>query len=287
MKQLLQFILLLSSLSLWSQNYKFALFSDYNGNGDPYEFTFVITPDFDNASPQFADMQLTLAISTGNSIQDNSFTKILGSGNGGVSWNINTNATGPQLQTLGIGDGSLDLWVFTLPSPTAALTTVHSSGVDIPVFTFVVDNAPTTGEISILENSDAIAMTLSGFGLVVDNLINVDLNDGNDIQNYYGGTDPNNRDFQFSSTLSIDEAEPLALDLRLFPNPVSGEFLSLLGDTGVIDHIDIYSLNGQLVATVEKDFDKISVGNLEASVYILQIYGTERSRSKVLRFIKE
>lgn len=169
MKCLLQvIILLISVLTLTAQSYEFSIVSDDNNTGDSYDFAFVVTPDFTNAAPNFADIQVNMAITSGNSIQAASFTELLGTG-----WQMNTALMGSALQGFGIGDESRDLWVFSLPVPTSALSTPHTSGVGIPLFSFVVDNSPTTGEITILENNDALATGLAGIGFVVGNVIDV------------------------------------------------------------------------------------------------------------------
>ncbi len=266
------------TLSLTAQSYDFGIVSDYSGTGDSYDFTFVATPDFDNANPNMADIQLTVAISTGNTIQTNSFTELFG-----TDWQVNTALTGTTLQGFGIGDGSRDIWVFSLPVPTSALTTPHSTGVGIPMLSFVVDNMPTSGEIAILENNDPIATGLAGIGFVVDNVINADLGDGNGTQDYYGQTDPTNNSFIFSS-LSVGEILDNTLEVNLYPNPAKDMF-GVRGDISRIHSIEIYTINGQLVKTVESEFDKISISELETSVYILKIYGDE-IRSKTLKLVK-
>ncbi|WP_353780276.1 hypothetical protein, partial [Winogradskyella sp. 3972H.M.0a.05] len=139
-------------------------------------------------------MQVSFAITAGNSIEAGSFTALLGTG-----WQVNTALTGGTLQGFGIGDGSRDLWVFSLPVPTSALSTPHTAGVGIPIFSFVVDNAPDSGQIEIIENDDPLATGLAGIGFVVDNVINVDLDNGNGTQNYYGNNDPDNKVIAFAS----------------------------------------------------------------------------------------
>ncbi|MEO1030188.1 MAG: T9SS type A sorting domain-containing protein [Bacteroidota bacterium] len=277
-KTVLQIMLMMVTISLTSQSYQFGIVSDYYATGNPFEFTFVATPDFDNANPNMADIQLSLAITTGNSIQANSFTALLGSG-----WQINTALTGTTLQGFGIGDGSKDIWVFTLPVPTSALTTPHTTDIGIPVFSFIVDNTPTSGMIAILENDDPIATALAGLGFVVDNVINADLGDGSGTQDYYGHTDSANNAFLFAS-LSVNDVLETTLEMSLYPNPAK-DTVAILGDTSGINSVDIYTINGQLVKTIKTDFDKISIEALEASVYLLRLYG-DNARYPTLRLVK-
>ncbi|WP_353778749.1 hypothetical protein, partial [Winogradskyella sp. 3972H.M.0a.05] len=66
MKRILQIVLMATTMTLTAQTYEFSVVSDYNNTGDTYEMTFVATPDFTNASPNFADMQVSFAITAGN-----------------------------------------------------------------------------------------------------------------------------------------------------------------------------------------------------------------------------
>lgn len=194
MKKIIQIIVLLMTCLATAQSYEFSIISDYNNTGDPYELTFVATPDFTNTAPNLADMQVTFAITPGNSIETNSFMPLLGTG-----WQINTVLTGILMQqTFGIGDATRDLWVFTLPVPTSVLTTSHTAGEGIPIFSFIVANTPTVGQIAILENNDPLATALSGIGAVVDNVLNADLNEGSATQNYYAATDTDNNSVSFA-----------------------------------------------------------------------------------------
>ena len=279
MKRTLQILLMTACLSLAAQSYDFGIVSDYNGNGDPYEFTFVATPDFDNANPNMADIQITLAITAGNSIQTNSFTELFG-----TDWQVNTALTGSILQNnFGIGDGSMDIWVFSLPVPTSALTTAHNTGVGIPMLSFIVDNTPSSGMIEILENNDPIAIGLAGIGFVVDNVINADLSDGNGTQDYYGQTNPANNEFLFES-LSVIDNEFSELELSLFPNPAR-DIVEVRSENNLLNKVEIYSISGQLIKAVETGFDNISIEDLEAAVYIVKIYGDE-TKNKTLRLVK-
>ena len=139
----------------------------------------------------------------------------------------------------------------------------------------MVDNIPDSGEIAILENDDPIAVALAGVGFVVDNVINADLDNGNGTQDYYGNTDPANNSFIFSSLTTNDVTET-NMELNLYPNPAK-EVIAIRGNIDQLDRVEIYSLNGQLVKTVQTDFDRISIAELEASVYLLRLYGENTS----------
>ena len=280
MKKLVQLIVLIITINASAQQYKFSIVSDYNNIGNAYEFTLIATPDFTNADPNMADIQFTIAISSGNSIQTNSFTELLGS-----NWQVNTALSGSILQTnFGIGDGSKDLWLFTLPVPTSALTTAHTSGTGIPLVSFIVDNGPTSGMIEILENSDSIAIGLSGIGFVVDNTINVDLGMGSGTQNYYGSLDSENMSFMFG-TLSTPEVER-DISLSLYPNPAK-DYVTIKGTVNSLNTIEIYNINGQRIIEIRNPNERtIDVSKLESALYLVRL-STNSGKAKTLKFIKE
>lgn len=261
-----------------AQEYGFGIFSDYSMTSNAYEFTFVATPNFSNPDPNFADIQLTLAISTGNTIQANSVNEILGSG-----WQVNTALTGPVLQTnFGIGDGSKDLWIFTLPVPTSALTVAHTMGEGIPVLSFVVDNTPNSGTLEILDNSDPISVALNNVGFDVNNLINVDLDDGNGVQDYFGGFSPGAFNYSFSVLDTQDDID--ISQLSIYPNPVSDK-LFILGNINSVDSIELYNITGQLVTQFDVVTNQLDVSILEGGVYFIKLNSNDRY--KVFKFIKD
>ncbi len=262
----IQLILALTiSTALTAQEYGFGILSDYNTTGNAYEFTFVATPDFTNPDPNFADMQLTIAVTAGNTIEANSFTEILGSG-----WQVNTALTGSVLQTnFGIGDGSKDIWVFSLPVPTAELSTPHTIGEGIPVLSFVVDNNPSSGMIEILPNDNSIATELAGVGFVVDNLINVDLGDVNGVDDYYGGFSAGSSSVIFSTLSSDDEVLSFA-KISVYPNPASSEVFVECNDNYKYELIDI---NGKSLSNgdINIGINEIPINGLPEGMYFLKL----------------
>ncbi len=274
MKKVLLLLIVSFTLSLTAQEYGFGIISDYNTTGNPYEFTFVATPDFTNPSPNFADIQITLAVSAGNTIEASSFTEILGSG-----WQVNTALTGAVIQgpPFNVGDGSKDLWIFTLPVPTSALTISHIADESIPFLSFIVDNMPNTGVIEILENSDPIATGLAGVGFVVDNLINANLNEGNGVMDYFGGFTPGSSSFMFD-ILSTNDINDLG-QIYIYPNPTKNDLFVKCNDDYNYEIIDI---NGRVLVngTIKSAINQISLKDIPSGLYFLKLSNSQGNHTE-------
>lgn len=80
-------------------------------------------------------------------------------------------------------------------------------------------------------------------------------------------------------TLSLNSFETNSL--VLYPNPVNNT-LYFKGNTENITKIDIFNINGQLIKTVDTDFNKIDVSQLDTAVYLLKIHSTDGTSTKRL-----
>ncbi|WP_353780058.1 T9SS type A sorting domain-containing protein [Winogradskyella sp. 3972H.M.0a.05] len=85
------------------------------------------------------------------------------------------------------------------------------------------------------------------------------------------------------SNLSISNIEQ-QIGVKLYPNPAQDN-VNILGDISGLDSVEFYGLNGQLIKTIKGDFEKISIDDLKASVYIIKLYGDDMS-GITLRLIK-
>lgn len=72
--------------------------------------------------------------------------------------------------------------------------------------------------------------------------------------------------------------------IELHPNPVD-DMLYIKGNTNDINQIDIIGINGRLIKTIDSNFDKINVSQLETAVYLLKVYTSEGTTVK--RLIKQ
>ena len=87
--------------------------------------------------------------------------------------------------------------------------------------------------------------------------------------------------------LSIDDAEPLACNIRLFPNPTTESLTLEVDDLAPTLHYSLFSLNGQQL--LEGRFSQravLDVSNLLSGNYMQRIEDTERNQSNVYKVVK-
>ncbi|MDH7447656.1 T9SS type A sorting domain-containing protein [Aquimarina sp. 2201CG14-23] len=272
-------LLLLTTMMVSAQSYTFGLVRDFNSTGNPHEYTWVMTPDFTDATPNFGSIQLTVAISTGNTLTN--YTEILDPFLNDPIVDI----TGPILAAspFFLGDGSLDLWIFTMGEPSSSpVTAPHMAGVPIPILSFEVANNPTSGTIAILENNDPISVGLFGFGNNVSNIGTIQLSSESSTSERYAGTDPtaNSHNLQ-DPLLSVDDLE--FSELALFPNPAVNSFV-VQGLQGQINKLSIYDINGAMIQEVS-DYNgtAIDTSTLATGVYFVKL---ENKGARTLQLIK-
>ncbi|WP_460220311.1 FG-GAP-like repeat-containing protein [Psychroserpens sp. MEBiC05023] len=69
--------------------------------------------------------------------------------------------------------------------------------------------------------------------------------------------------------------------ITLYPNPVDN-ILYLKGVTSDLNKIDIFNINGQLINTIESNFNQIDVSQLDPAVYLIKFYTTKSTTVKRL-----
>ena len=120
---------------------------------------------------------------------------------------------------------------------------------------FDVANAPQTGMLEILRNTDPIATT---FGGALDSFYQSNI-DGTTTQNYFSSLAAGLDSFMFS-TLGVNEA--VLTDMSIYPNPTS-DIAYIRGITNNLSKVEIYNLAGQLVLKIGRllsnsvDFSRI------------------------------
>jgi hypothetical protein len=75
------------------------------------------------------------------------------------------------------------------------------------------------------------------------------------------------------SLVSIDENDPIAAGVELYPNPAHDQF-TVISNAAVIRHFEIFDLNGRMMrtATVNSDRMVIDRNGLDAGVYFVQLH---------------
>ena len=69
----------------------------------------------------------------------------------------------------------------------------------------------------------------------------------------------------------------------LYPNPVDN-ILYIKGNTESLIQIDIININGQLIKTIDSNFNEIDVSQLNSAVYLMKFYSSESTT--VRRLVK-
>ena len=99
--------------------------------------------------------------------------------------------------------------------------------------------------------------------------------------NYLYVTDYDNRKIYRSSNVLKNETFEKT-NTTIFPNPANN-FISIKSDGIDIEKVDILDINGKLITTISKDFEKINVENLTKGTYILKVNNGNNSA----KFIKQ
>jgi len=285
MKKQLTFIitLLFGVVTMTAQTYQYGLVRDFNNTGENYEYTFVIVPDFANGSVEVGSVNITISISTGNTLT--SFTQINGS-----NWDDNTNFTVAVLNGFTAGDGTRDLWTFSREASSQLTIASHTAGQQIPLFSFVVANMPTSGDITLTENTDAVIVDLaanSGGSFDLSNFFGADI-DGTPITDtdFYGGNESGLVMYDLMDPLlNIDEVSGTLNDIIVSPNPAISSF-TIQGARSSIDEVKIFDINGGLVKEIAADTidEAISVKELSVGVYFVKI--SSNQINKMIKLVK-
>ncbi|WP_431132924.1 FG-GAP-like repeat-containing protein [Psychroserpens mesophilus] len=84
------------------------------------------------------------------------------------------------------------------------------------------------------------------------------------------------------STLAVTNYDINAI--HLYPNPVKNTVF-IKGNIENLTRIDIISINGQLIKTIDSNFNEIDVSQLDTAIYFLKLYSAESVTTK--RLIKQ
>lgn len=106
--------------------------------------------------------------------------------------------------------------------------------------------------------------------------------DSNDNFVWFMGDESNDFYPMLTDNLSLVQAEIDNADIQIYPNPVKNELH--LKSNQVIQNIDLYNVNGQLLKSM-KSIDKINVTDLSKGVYVIKI--TTSTTVEFKKFIKK
>ena len=150
----------------------------------------------------------------------------------------------------------------------------HNIGDIIVLATFDVLGAPTTGEISILDNDSALA-TNPNAGGALNSYFSADPTGGFSPTDVYEGQ-TGTTSFSFS-TLSINEYDELENSISIFPNPTH-EYINI--STALqLDKVELYDLLGKRVLdTLETS--QIKINHLQTGIYLVKVYTEKGTMTK-------
>ncbi|GAA0872515.1 hypothetical protein GCM10009117_16620 [Gangjinia marincola] len=143
-------------------------------------------------------------------------------------------------------------------------------------------------ELIPLYNLDAEIPIGTGIALTGDP-VNPTVVTSNDIElNFISGTVPNGTVYTFTpDNLNVDEQLPIATALSLYPNPAKEYFNIRTPNQGQIKEIDILSLSGQRIETLNTlNKEKIDVSGLAQGAYFI-ILKTENNQIITKKLIKQ
>jgi hypothetical protein len=251
-------------------DYEFGIINISNNN-----FKIVVVPNFaSTGNTNISDIGFTLTIPTGSSDIIN-LVNILGN-----NWSV-TKFDGATLSGAGISDGSLD--VYNIKRDPASTILSHTSGQQIDLVSFDIDNMPTSGTMNFLNNSDPIAMH-PAFGGGINSFYNSDI-DNTAVDDYFTGYVSGMDSHTFSS-LDINSIA-LDIDLSIYPNPTKGK---LNIETNKAISYSIYNILGQSVklkGELENSSKKsINLSHLPDGIYILKVKD-DSENSKSFKIIKK
>jgi len=100
----------------------------------------------------------------------------------------------------------------------------------------------------------------------------------------YTGYDATNwfiDDVSIWSTLSIDDAD--TLDMRIYPNPVDGNFVTILSPVNGTKYIQVFDINGRRVIDTTINNNTLDVSSINSGFYMIKV--TINGQSKISKLV--
>ncbi|WP_299886066.1 T9SS type A sorting domain-containing protein [uncultured Lacinutrix sp.] len=250
--RLLLLIALMFGLTLQAQNYQLTLIQNNN-----YNFSVAAVPDFNSTAPH-------------PYINDQNFTVLL-----------------PDNVTISNVTGGYSVPVFTsLPAPNTAEDAIafnlvqdvvlpaHTAGTPIILTTFDVDGSPTSGSITLLDNTSSLAMAAPSIfnsffiGTLSGNLVDTATD------NYVGQMGTTTYEF-----FTLGTVENELTGYSIFPNPAK-DVVTIKGLENNLKSVEIYNISGQKVMTAVNNLETINISKLQSGVYFVKL-STEEANTTI------
>lgn len=268
MKQFYLFTLLfLFSLSTYSQQgYDFGLQHNSGSN-----FTVVARPNFNSTgNTDVSNIGFTLMLPAGSYDIINETSELPGR-----IWSVQQ-YDGTTLSNAGVGDGSRDAFLITIPPGQSLLT--HMTNDIIPLISFDLSAVPNSGLIEFLPNNDPINITL---GNVFSSFYQANI-DNTTTQDYFIDYIAGQASIVLS-TLSLPNVQNNHFELEVYPNPTS-DVVHIKSSVKAKSY-SIYDLLGKLISSDKIKDNSIDMSHLSSGEYllVLKFEGNISSTEKIIR----
>ena len=257
----------------------YCLFTVQVSAQDGYTYTLV-----DNGAYSFsiAVVPNASASNFATSVQSYGFTIIVPDGvTASVTSSLGGAANATFFNGTDIAQPTIDGYLITETLGSPAALPAPSAGTTTSIVTIQINGSPTSGILEILANNSAIATAITP----LKSFMQADMIDDGSAA-FANVVDPNASalsgvsDFDFA-TLSVKQDE--ITNLTVYPNPVT-DILTIQSSDAAVQKVEIYTVNGQLVFTQEKNIEKLNVNSLKSGMYIMKLYSDKASKTvKLIR----
>lgn len=243
-------IFILISSGIKAQNYGFGIIPN-GGNAALVR----AKANFNGNNVDISDIGFAFLVPTGNTTISN-----MSNFNGRV-WTVNK-ITAVQLNSLSLGDGTRDLFVFNLAPGQTILS--HSINSEIDLLSFEITNPPNSGTMEFLNNTDTLA---TGLGGVANSFFNANI-DNTTTQDYFSGIIPSQSSLSFDTLSFLDESLT-DTSLKIYPNPASD--LIKIETNLSLEIIEIYDVNGKSVSRLNGE-TIVVINDLSNGTYFIKLF---------------
>lgn len=247
---------------------------------DGYTYTLIDNGSF---SYTIAAVPNTSTSNFATSVQSYGFTILLPDGiTASIISSLGNGAGATFFDGNAVGQPTIDGYLITetLGSPISLPAPVN--GMMSTMVTIQLDQSPTSGSISILENDTALATTITPLkSFMSADMIDDDSAVFTPVVDANGSGISGTFSYDFS-TLSV-ETNNLS-EILTYPNPVK-DIIHVTNANTELMKAEIYNLNGQLILHKEKNIETINTSMLPKGIYVLKLY-TEKAY-KTIKIFKE
>ena len=87
--------------------------------------------------------------------------------------------------------------------------------------------------------------------------------------------------FVVEGTLGLNDVE--SLEMNVYPNPVSGEFVTIETPTNGVKYVEVFDITGKRLINTSLSGDTLEVSSLSTGMYLIKV--TVQGQSKTSKLI--